>query len=54
MLIDSFAREKIQTKMNSSLFGIVKAAHEDIGHGSGEKKNAEVKRKWSNITQEAC
>ncbi|XP_064086109.1 KRAB-A domain-containing protein 2-like [Macrobrachium nipponense] len=36
------------------VFGIVKAAHEAIGHGGGKKSIAEMKRKWSNITQEAC
>ncbi|XP_076053674.1 KRAB-A domain-containing protein 2-like [Oratosquilla oratoria] len=38
------------------VFGIVKTAHEAIGHGSGNKKIyiVEVKKKWSNITQEVC
>ena len=36
------------------VFGIVKAAHEGIGHGGGKKTIAEVKKKWSNITQEVC
>ena len=36
------------------VFDIVKAAHEGIGHGGGKKTIAEVKKKWSNITQEVC
>ena len=36
------------------VYGIVKAAHEAIGHGGGKKTIAEVKKKWSNITQQAC
>ncbi|XP_068205367.1 KRAB-A domain-containing protein 2-like [Palaemon carinicauda] len=36
------------------VFDIVKAAHEGIGHDGGKKTIAEVKKKWSNITQEVC
>ena len=36
------------------VFGIVKAAHEGTGHGGGKKTIAEVKKQWSNITQEVC
>ncbi|XP_076045792.1 KRAB-A domain-containing protein 2-like [Oratosquilla oratoria] len=36
------------------VFGIVKTAHEAIGHGGGKKTIVEVKKKWSNITQEVC
>ncbi|XP_068247985.1 KRAB-A domain-containing protein 2-like [Palaemon carinicauda] len=36
------------------VFDIVKAAHEGIGHGGCKKTIAEVKKKWSNITQEVC
>ena len=33
------------------VFGIVKTAHESISHGGDKKTIAEVKSKWSNITQ---
>ncbi|XP_063865374.1 KRAB-A domain-containing protein 2-like [Scylla paramamosain] len=36
------------------VFGIIKTAHEAIGHGGGKKTIAEVRKKWSNITQEVC
>ncbi|XP_076039096.1 KRAB-A domain-containing protein 2-like [Oratosquilla oratoria] len=36
------------------MFGIVKTAHEAIGHEGGKKTIVEVKKKWSNITQEVC
>ncbi|XP_068217876.1 KRAB-A domain-containing protein 2-like [Palaemon carinicauda] len=36
------------------VFGIIKTAHEAIGHGGGNKIIAEGKREWSNITQEVC
>ncbi|XP_068211789.1 KRAB-A domain-containing protein 2-like [Palaemon carinicauda] len=34
------------------MFDIVKEAHEGIGHSGGKKRIAEVKKNWSNITQE--
>ena len=36
------------------VYGAIKKAHKDIGHGGEKKTLFEVKKKWSNITMEYC